>query len=322
MIKSLIAFFATLVFGAVLLLAYPDTWISPGHLTEGHAKISANCASCHTPGQSATPEKCQVCHRVDQIGLTRVDGSALPISATTSRTRFHVALTRADCAGCHTLHPGQQARRDPSAFQHEFLDRATRTACATCHTAQAPKDARHTSTSTQCGSCHQTKAWKPATFDHAALSSAGGTCVSCHAKVTPANAIHQQAAGDCGTCHRTTQWKPADFEHTRYFAFDGDHPSTCATCHKDAGTFKTYTCYGCHAHTPASIASKHREERITNIDNCARCHRSSRDRGEGGEGGEGRRRREGDGRERSRERGGEGVPTRAPENRSALRQQS
>lgn len=245
MIKSLIAFFATLVLGSYLLLEYPAAWISPGHLTEGHAKLNATCASCHTPGQSATPQKCQACHRVDQIGLTRVDGSALPTSGRTARTRFHLALTRTDCAGCHTLHPGQQARRDPSAFQHEFLDRATRSACATCHTAQAPKDALHTNSTTQWGSCHQ-----------------------------------------------TTGWTPADFEHTRYFAFDRNHPSTCADCHKDAGTFKTYTCYGCHAHTPASIASKHREERVTNIDNCARCHRSSRERGEGGEG----RRREGEGR--------------------------
>jgi hypothetical protein len=71
-------------------------------------------------------------------------------------------------------------------------------------------------------------------------------------------------------------------DHSKYFLFDGNHPSGCKTCHNQ-GTLKTYTCYGCHEHSSSEILSKHQEEGITDIENCVKCHRSSAEK-EHGEG--------------------------------------
>lgn len=85
--------------------------------------------------------------------------------------------------------------------------------------------------------------------------------------------MHLSIETACGTCHSTERWKPAAFDHVRYFVFDNDHRTECATCHKDQD-YKKYTCYGCHEHTSSKIRDEHIEEGISDFENCVRCHRS------------------------------------------------
>jgi hypothetical protein len=78
----------------------------------------------------------------------------------------------------------------------------------------------------------------------------------------------------CVQCHTTDKWKPSTFDHTKYFRFDGNHPSNCADCHDVNKTFSTYTCYNCHEHRPDKIEKEHIKEGIRNFSNCVECHRS------------------------------------------------
>jgi mono/diheme cytochrome c family protein len=78
----------------------------------------------------------------------------------------------------------------------------------------------------------------------------------------------------CGHCHTTDKWKPSTFDHTKYFRFDGNHPSNCVDCHDVNKTFNTYSCYNCNTHNPAKIEKKHIKEGIRNSSNCVECHRS------------------------------------------------
>lgn len=72
---------------------------------------------------------------------------------------------------------------------------------------------------------------------------------------------------------RSRAWRPATFAHERYFRFNRDHTTACATCHVD-NVYADYTCYGCHEHSRSGIRSEHAEEGIRDYENCVKCHRS------------------------------------------------
>lgn len=221
----------------------------------------------------------------------------------------------ADCLACHTPLRGPDRAKCVTCHQADqigvrFTDGRPRVPAvprtALVHKALA-------GAGSQCDSCHgehsgASRATAGMRFTHDVLPGAiRGDCLSCHADQRPNDAIHANRDTTCSACHGSSAWKPATIDHDRYFRFDRNHPSTCATCHQVASDYKRYTCYGCHEHTPAKMVEEHRDERVTNLDACATCHRSGnehdtrRDGGAAGAGGEGG---QNDGRERRR-RGGD-----------------
>jgi hypothetical protein len=204
------------------------------------------------------------------------------------------------CDACHLEHQRSQGR--VLTFKHDLFPDPVRANCSACHDADRPTNALHRHVGTTCDACHGTVGWKPAHFSHDALPAAQrATCIECHASKRPTDTLHVSSGEACASCHGTQAWTPATFAHERYFRFDGDHPSTCVTCHPTAGTFKSYTCYGCHEHTPAKMQAEHRRQQGQNLDQCARCHRSSDEHGaEGGERGD--QREKGDSKRGERQR--------------------
>ncbi len=139
-----------------------------------------------------------------------------------------------------------------------------------------------------CVACHSdhkgVQAFRPiGRFSHALLQAGTAErCNGCHR--SPQDALHRQISGGCGQCHSQDAWTPATFDHNRFFLLDGDHQTTCNTCHMD-NDYSRYTCYGCHEHSRSGIRETHLEEGITHYEDCVECHRSADAEGEGHEGG-------------------------------------
>jgi hypothetical protein len=269
---AIIAAFLAVLIG--LALAFPDHLLNPGHLMQGHAKIEKQCLSCHKPFRGALATQCASCHKPGDIGIRRVDGTALPKKV--GKALFHRGLPANGCLECHTDHKGRDAKKALRTFRHESLGADLRANCNTCHDSQKPQDKLHNFATRSCGDCHATGGWRPASFDHKMLAAAQ-RCIECHKRDLPTDGLHASAGTNCATCHGTKAWKPANFNHDSYFRLDRDHRASCKTCHNDPANFRQYTCYGCHEHTPANIAREHIEEGIRNYRNCAKCHKSSRD---------------------------------------------
>jgi len=247
-----------LVILAVLTFTYPHLMVGPGKLIPGHQKLESDCFACHAPLTGASSERCVSCHKPEDIG--RLTSAGLPIAKPLTSTPFHQKLIRQDCVACHSDHAGVKRFKQQGGFSHALLQKQTRNQCESCH--KAPTDPLH----------------KQMT----------GTTTDAAAGATTAN---------CGQCHSQEKWTPATFDHDKYFSFDRNHTTECATCHV-RNDYQRYTCFGCHEHTPVNIRRKHIEEGIRDYDNCVECHRSGDEhdirgggRGEGG--GEGGKRRKG-----------------------------
>lgn len=199
------------------------------------------------------------------------------------------------CFACHT--PLRGASSAKCVACHKPGEIGIRTTKGLSLRPDKPRPAFHQALAGQdCMACHSDHAGpkltrRPAkSFAHGLLPPAmQGKCQSCH--IAPATPMHRSISSGCAQCHTVAAWRPATFAHDRYFRLDGDHNTTCTTCHV-GGDFKRYTCYGCHKHQPDKIRALHAEEGIDNIDNCVRCHRSSED--EPQEGREGAERAHGD----------------------------
>lgn len=286
---------ANLVALVALAFIYPHLMVAPGALETGHTQLATDCFACHSPLRGATADRCIACHALPDIGLRTTKGAAI-VNAKLLKVSFHQELSDQNCMACHTDHAGPKlTKRSRKPFSHAMLRVDARDRCDACHAVptSGPKADLHQALSVGCDKCHKTEAWKPATFDHAALTPAElGRCESCHK--APADTLHQQMTGDCAQCHKTQAWKPASFDHDKSFPLDQDHNATCVTCHT-GNNYKQYTCYGCHEHTPTNMQAKHREEGVSeSLDNCVRCHRSASDEG----GGKGQGERGTSGRER------------------------
>jgi hypothetical protein len=276
--------------------------VSPGPLSNPHARFESNCASCHVSfDKTAQPAKCQECHR--DVGAD-----------IRNKTGFHgrsPEVANAPCKTCHTDHKGRGAQivqLDPGRFNHALTDFAlvgkhAAVGCTQCHAAggkyaKTPSDCASCHGKTDphkgslgqaCASCHTAADWKATTFDHQKSSfpltgahtrakcadcHAGqvwkglpSTCSSCHAKEDP----HRGRLGqECQSCHVTQAWKVSGFDHSRTrFKLVGAHASTgCASCHKDGMSVRLQTtCISCHA-----ADDKHKG---ANGPECATCHWSA-----------------------------------------------
>ena len=283
--RLLVTISANLLVLLALAFIYPHLMISPGPLMNGHAQLSTDCFSCHSPWRGAAAERCISCHALKDIGLRTTKGTR--IEQKSVKVSFHQDLIETDCMACHSDHTQPKfTKSNRKPFSHSLLRITSRDQCASCHS--SPQDNVHRTVTVSCGQCHTQRSWTPANFDHASLARAVlDHCESCH--TTPADSLHRQVKGNCKQCHNQTQWKPATFDHDKFFALDRDHNATCATCHTSED-YSRYTCYGCHEHTPGNIRAEHEEEGIRNFENCVKCHRSANGEPEGGGSREGRER--------------------------------
>jgi hypothetical protein len=246
-------------------------------LTGAHGSVT--CQRCHIGGlYKGTPKTCSACHKTPA-----------------SHGDFGTA-----CASCHSTKAWLPASFDhaKSAFPltgaHQSvtcqkchvggLYKGTPKTCSACHKTPAS----HGDFGTACASCHSTKAWLPASFDHAKsafpLTGAhrsvtcqkchvGGlykgtpkTCASCHTK--PAS--HTSAFGiNCASCHTTTAWRPATYSGPHTFPMNHHGAGgVCAKCHPS--TFASYSCASCHSNS--SMTNKHRDVSGFSLTTCAKCH--------------------------------------------------
>ncbi len=253
-------------------------------LSGSHKFLS--CDACHAPGRrwAEAPKECVACHDKDQPHRGNL-GRACETCHTADnwfttktfdhgKTRF-VLKGKHTSVACLSCHLGE-------------VYRPLRASCNDCHAVQDPHAQRF---GIDCASCHSETGWKPAKFDHAAitrfpLEGAHGkaACASCHGSDTlrpvssacsdchAAQDIHKGALGkDCASCHGTALWgKDIRFDHgLTQFPLTGLHAAVvCEACHASP-SFKgaAKDCFACHAN-----ADVHKGRFATA---CADCHGTS-----------------------------------------------
>ena len=223
----------------MLSLAFWQHMVSPGELSQAHASLENNCASCHTAIKGVDANKCIICHADNKTVLQR------------QPTAFHAEINA--CAACHLEHQGRVASttkmdhvalarvgfkelaRQPRqtgvdvAAIKRWLDETHSVSqqsahpnlrpeeallnCATCH---QTKDRHRGQFGTDCASCHGTAKWTIAEYRHP--SSISQSCAQCH-QAPPSHymmhfkMIDQKVCGQpnakvsqCFLCHQTTSW--------------------------------------------------------------------------------------------------------------------
>lgn len=97
---GLFAFNATVQEGAL---------VSNGPLSSNHAAFGSDCASCHTPFESVTDDKCSTCHEKfgDELGTYTFDAHYL--YRTADFTRVVPSPNESACFTCHGEHQGREA---------------------------------------------------------------------------------------------------------------------------------------------------------------------------------------------------------------------
>ncbi len=280
--------FLGLVWAALLLSAASahgqtviEKLVSPGALSQAHARFEGSCKSCHAAFDKSSQNKlCNDCHK--------------PIGADIAAHRgFHgrnPSASNAECRTCHTEHKGRGVRIAEFAhngFNHDQTEyplrgahlkvacaschapgarfRAAPVACVSCHT---KNDVHKGSLGPNCASCHNEGSWKEVKFDHASThfpligAHAKATCQSCHAGAQFANTptscnschakddAHKGTLGpQCGTCHSSIAWTPSHFDHGRTgFPLLGAHArADCSDCHANGRYHEARpTCISCH----------------------------------------------------------------------------
>lgn len=275
--------------------------ITPGDLSQGHARLESRCDSCHSSfRKEAQNGKCLACHT----------GVGSDIS---KGMRFHGKFgpaRRQICKSCHSEHKGRGfslIQLDRSSFNHTLTDYPlagahARAPCAGCHgkgnnyrgisrdcvSCHAKKDPHRGQLGKACQTCHTPSDWKEIEgFDHGrtgfGLTGAhrtagcmachggqkwkglGTSCISCHARED----AHNGSRGtSCSNCHTTSAWRAVTFNHaTTGFPLIGGHAAAaCTGCHGsgNARPHPARTCIGCHAGDDVHKGA--------NGTDCASCH--------------------------------------------------
>lgn len=224
--------------GVILSLAFWQHMVMPGELSQAHASLENNCASCHTPVKGVEAKNCIVCHADNKTVLQRQPSA------------FHSDIQ--SCAACHLEHQGrvpritrmdhaalarigfkqlqsqpQQAGVDVAQIKRWLEDTTAAPQpalahlqpeeallnCATCH---QTKDRHRGLFGTDCASCHGTTKWTLPEFRHP--SSASLSCAQCHQAPPSHYMMHFQMidqaickqpnakVNQCFLCHQTTSW--------------------------------------------------------------------------------------------------------------------
>jgi hypothetical protein len=181
-----------------------------------------------------------------------------------------------DCFACHTPFIGSTAEQCITC--HTVADIGIKTTKGLSIDKEQKNVAFHQKlVEEDCMACHSehkgVQPFRPiGQFSHELLqTSVKEQCDSCHSN--PDDGFHRKITGNCAQCHSNDAWLPATFEHEKYFRFDKDHNTECATCHIN-NDYAKYTCYGCHEHSRSKIREEHYEEGIRDYENCVECHRS------------------------------------------------
>lgn len=260
-----------------------ETLIMPGEVIAGHAKVEAECASCHERLRKTTQDQlCLDCHKEVRKDLEAKQG-------------FHGRtpdLAGQECKSCHTDHKGRDAdilKLNRDTFDHRLTDFALKGAhgslsCASCHAQDKPfraapsicfdchreDDPHKQRLGKQCADCHAEKTWKETKFDHAKTDFAlkgkhrEVMCSACHPNQryenTPAdcnachalNDVHAGRNGvKCADCHDEQRWDKARFDHGKDtdFPLRGRHAKIdCEACHSGGMRDKKLAtdCLACH----------------------------------------------------------------------------
>jgi len=278
-----------------------ESVLSPGRLSQAHAKLEDECAQCHVRFDRAAQDRlCMDCHK--DVGRD-----------VATKAGLHGRQKPQACRTCHTDHKGREARiapLDTKRFDHALTDYALRgahqqTDCAKCHVPPRKyRDAPHVCSAChrkddvhkgalgeKCADCHTESRWKEARFDHdktrfaltgkhadttcATCHKAGQykdtprACIGCHRKDDDARGHKGQFGEKCESCHGTQRWKPSVFNHDSdtHYALRGKHRSLrCTDCHT-APLYKSklgQSCFDCHRKD-----DKHKESLGRD---CASCH--------------------------------------------------
>jgi len=282
----------------------------------GHAKV--DCEKCHKPGPGKTflqtfrrpYAQCVDCHTDRHNGAFtatyRNDCSAChtlngysPSTFTFAShqkspwplTGVHMAVL---CADCH--------HRGAATVSWQF--RFSGAGCESCH-----KDVHGGQFAVQmkdsgCGSCHQTTSWRPAVFQHLALTGfalegkhSSASCKSCHKEITAEKSAGMKSPGagntgmkflklstTCGGCHSDP--------HQAQFASGG--ASKCEGCHAPTawaalrfdhetrssfslkGGHSAVKCAECHARETSAGAAFTRYKPVSA--KCESCHQGGKPR--------------------------------------------
>ncbi|HOZ06356.1 MAG TPA: cytochrome c3 family protein, partial [Arenimonas sp.] len=92
-----------------LVFVFPHLMVSPGPVIPAHAGIATDCFACHSALRGASPERCQSCHVIADIGIRTTEGKALQKGK--SKVAFHQQLLVQDCVACHSDHVGPKLTR-------------------------------------------------------------------------------------------------------------------------------------------------------------------------------------------------------------------
>lgn len=238
----------------------------PEHASTGPAQKTAECTTCHSPGQQfafahpTDPGACDSCHTPKQTHSFQ--GACATCHTTPGVAWAFDHNDRADCRNCHK-----------SPAKHRGGP------CSTCHKVSKTWAFSHPSSSSSCTSCHNTPAKHRAgscTTCHKTGASwafahpSSGSCTSCHTRP----AAHK--SGSCTSCHKSrTSW-----------AFS--HPSggsKCTSCHARPAKHSTSSCTSCHKvgsswafrhpGSSASCTSCHNRPSGHRSGSCVTCHSTS-----------------------------------------------
>ena len=229
--------------------------VEAGYALEGkHARLAAQCSSCHTQRSylEARPG-CATCHadpHKGALGATCTTCHSTAAAFRDARTAFNHATTRFPLTGAHQRTACEQCHKGGVFRGVAFAT------CTACHT--EPHEGRFSAT---CTSCHTTATWRTQTVQHAktAFPLKGAhvqvACAKCHTGTTmtaPLRAgscaachvnVHRESiTGDCATCHTETSFRNGTFDHAKQarLPLEGKHTAlACVKCHTQVSADQT-----------------------------------------------------------------------------------
>ena len=231
--------------GEILSLAFWQHMVSPGELSQAHASLENDCASCHTPVKGVEAKNCIVCHADNKSLLQR------------QPTAFHAEISA--CAACHLEHQGRVPRT--TKMDHVALARI-----GVKELERQPQQAGV--------DVAQIKRWLEKTSDapHATaahLRPEEGllNCATCH----QTKDRHRGLFGnDCAQCHGTTKWTLPEFRHP------SSASQSCAQCHQAPPSH-----YMMHFDMISKKIAGQEDAQVagccgpTQVNQCYRCHQTT-----------------------------------------------
>jgi len=210
--------------------------VSPGPLSAAHAWLEGNCATCHTPLESAEATKCIGCHATETALLQR------------QPTAFHAEI--GTCSRCHVEHLGASPRpisMDHAALAYIGLERIR-------GDGGNPSNRRLLVWIRQ----HEVAAELAPTHPHVTSEEAALDCTACHSTKDR----HQgYFGGDCASCHGTSSWSIDEFRHPSPSSVE------CLQCHQAPPS---------HFMMHFEMVSKPvAGEHDARVDQCFRCHQTT-----------------------------------------------